>query len=104
MKIQKISEKYNFYTDGVEHTLDFGNVKRAEDKSFTIEISDVEDATKIEVIKTCGCTTVNKISADKEKAIWKVTYIECVGKFNKTTVIKYNKQTVTKISFSGTCQ
>lgn len=104
MKINKISDKYNFYTDGVTHTLDFGNVKRAEEKSFTIEITDVEDATKVEVIKTCGCTTVNKISATKEKAIWKVTYTECSGKFNKTTVIKYNKQTVSKITFSGVCQ
>lgn len=104
MKIQKISDKYNFYTDGVEHTLDFGTVKRAEDKTFTIEITDVEDANKIEVIKTCGCTKVEQISATKEKATWKVTYTECGGKFNKTTVIKYNKQQISKISFSGICQ
>lgn len=104
MEIRKISEKYNFYQDGAQYVIDFGNVKRAEDKSATIEITGVEEAGLLELGKTCGCTTIGKTLVNKTTAQFKLAYTDCSKEFNKVVVINYDKKKLTTINLKGKCQ
>jgi hypothetical protein len=104
MEIKKITDKYEFSQDGDSYIVNFGEVKRAEDKSVIIEISQVSEAGLLELGKTCGCTTIGKTLIDKNTAQFKLAYTECSKDFNKVVVINYNKKKLTTILLRGKCQ
>lgn len=103
MNITKISEKYTFSQDGASYIIDFGDVKRAEDKSAVIEISGVEEAGLLELKVTCGCTTQDKTLINKTTARFKLSYNDCSRDFNKVVKINYNKKQLTTILLRGRC-
>lgn len=103
MEITKISDKYNFYEDGASYVVDFGAVKKAEDKSVIIQITGVAEAGLLELGKTCGCTTIGKTLIDKNTATFKLAYTDCSKSFNKIVTINYNKKKLTTIKLTGQC-
>ena len=103
MKVNKTSEKYQFYKDGASYVLDFGEVKRAEDKSATVEITEVEEAGLLQLQGTCGCVVAEKTLHDKDRASFKITYTDCDLGFNKVILVQYNKQQLTTILLTGKC-
>ena len=104
MQVTKISEKYNFYQEGASYVVDFGDVKRAEKKVVTIQVSGVEEAGNLELAKTCGCTTIGKKLIDKNTATFDLEYSDCAKEFNKVVKINYNKKLTTTIILRGRCQ
>ena len=104
MQVTKISEKYTFSKDMSSYVLDFGDTKRAEDKTIIFEVTDVEEVGLVEFIKVCGCTTITKTLIDKNTAMFKVTYTDCAKEFNKVVKINYNKKLITTIILRGRCQ
>ena len=103
MKVDKISEKYNLYKEGASYVVDFGNVKRFEDKSVELQISGVEEAGLLNLEATCGCTIPQKTVVDKNTVKFKVTYTDCVGTFSKVVKVVYNKKQLTTIILKGLC-
>lgn len=104
MKVQKITEKYNLIQDGVTFTVDMGNVKNAEDKTVELVISGVEDSSKITLKATCGCTTTEQKTLNKESLSVKLTYKDCDLSFAKIVVVKYSGAQLGLIKLTGRCQ
>lgn len=103
MEVNKISEKYQFYKDGASYVLDFGEVKRAEDKSVYILIKDIEEANRLTLSGTCGCTTTEKTIVDKTSTSFKITYSDCDRGFKKAVIVKYDNIQLTTIILKGRC-
>jgi Protein of unknown function (DUF1573) len=104
MVIKKISDKYNLFEDGASYIVDFGDVKKAEEKTATIEITGIEEASLVTLKATCGCTTTDKTVIDKETVRFKLNYNNCDLNFNKVIVVNYNKKKVTTIILKGRCK
>lgn len=103
MEVNKTSEKYQFYKDGASYILDFGEVKRAEDKSAIVEITEVDEASLVNLQSTCGCSTTDKTVVDKNTVRFNINYNDCATEFNKVLVLQYNGQQLTTILIKGRC-
>lgn len=103
MIVEKISDKYNFYEEDGKYVVDFGDVKKAEDKSVTLKFSDVAEAGLLALKVTCGCTTTGKTLIDKNTATFKLTYSDCSKSFTKVVKINYDGKQLTTIILRGAC-
>ena len=103
MKIDKITEKYQLYKDGASYVIDFGETKRAEDKTVEIEITAIEEAGLLKLSETCGCVSVQKTLYDSNRAGFKINYSNCDSPFNQTVVVFYNNKQLTTILLTGRC-
>lgn len=103
MEIKKITDKYQLYKDGASYVVDFGETKRAEDKTVFLEITGVEEAGLLQLHGTCGCTATEKTLNSKESATFKITYSDCDSEFNKVVSVRYNSQQLTTILLRGKC-
>ncbi len=104
MEVKKISDKFKFYQEGASYIVDFGAVKRFEDKSVTLEVTGVEESGLVGLTPTCGCTTSEKTLVDKNTVRFTLKYNECDNTFAKTNVLKYNGKRITTIIIKGQCQ
>lgn len=104
MRIEKTTEKYDLIQEGASYVIDFGETKRAEDKSVYIIVKDVEDAKRLTLSGTCGCTTTERTVVDKTSASFKITYSDCDKEFKKIAIVKYDNIQLTTILLKGRCQ
>lgn len=103
MEIEKTTEKYDLIQEGASYVIDFGEVKRAEDKSVYILIKDVEEADRLTLSGTCGCTTTERTIVDKTSTSFKITYSDCDRDFKKAVIVKYDNIQLTTILLKGRC-
>lgn len=104
MKVTKITNDFNFYQEGASYIVDFGNVRKSDDKSVVLQFSELEEAGLLELVTTCGCTTKDKTLIDKSTATFKLSYNDCSSTFNKVVKIQYNKKQLTTILLRGQCR
>lgn len=104
MEITKITEKYILERDGVNYTIELGNVKSAEDKSIELLITGIEDSSLFSIEKTCGCTATEKTNIDVNTQKVKITYKQCDPTFAKVMEIKYRNVKIGLIKLKGKCQ
>ena len=104
MEIKKVTSKYELAQEGTSYVVNFGNVKKFEDKSVTLQVSGVNDSSLLSVKTTCGCTEVNKDIVDKNTANITLKYNDCASTFAKTNILKYDGKQLTTIILKGACQ
>lgn len=104
MKINKTSEKYNFYPDGVNYVLDFGQIKNGEKPTVELVITDLIDSNLLYVKPTCSCTSISKEIVNQTTQKIKLTYLQCDTKISKITEVRYNNVKVCVIKLIGACQ
>lgn len=104
MEVTKVTSDYRFYQDGASYIVDFGNVRKVDDKSVVLQFSELEEAGLLELATTCGCTTKDKTLIDKNTATFKLSYNDCSSTFNKVVKIQYNNKQVTTILLKGQCR
>lgn len=104
MEIQKITEDFNFYKEGVDYILELGNITREKKREVALLITEIENSEKLSINSTCGCSTVGKIIVDKHTQSVKISYNECDSSFAKTLVMKYNNVRIGVIKIKGKCQ
>lgn len=103
MEIQKLSEKYNFYKEGVNYILDLGKKKREEDTTTELLITGIEDSKLLDIVRTCGCSSVDKEIVDQNTQSVKIKYTQCDPSFAKIMEIKYKNVKIGTIKIKGTC-
>ena len=104
MIVTKISEdSFTLHKQNEEYTLYMGEITPQTPRPFTIQISEVEDSSKVDLEMTCGCTTFGREIVNKTTVNFTISYGNCDVIFKKTVVIvNKNKNTILKIQ--GTCQ
>ena len=105
MEIKKVTDKYSFSkSPDNTYVVNFGEVKKAEDKSVVVEVTGVKEAGLVSLKATCGCTTTDKMIIDPTTVRFKISYNNCDISFNKTVVVLYDKLQTTKILLTGQCR
>lgn len=104
MTVTKVTNDYNFYKEDTSYVVDFGDVRKADDKSVVLKFSDLDEAGLLELGATCGCTTTGKTLIDKSTATFKLSYTACDSNFTKVVKINYNNAQIAKILLRGRCR
>ena len=104
MTITKTSEdNFTLHKQNEDYVLYMGQITPQTKRPFTLQISEVEDSSKVSVDTTCGCTFATIKIVDKNTLEASLAYTTCDNAFAKTIVINNNnKNTLLKIQ--GTCQ
>lgn len=104
MTITKLSEdNFTLHKQDGEYTLYMGEITPQTPRPFTIQISEVEDSSNIDLEMTCGCTTFGKEIINKTTVNFTISYANCEAVFKRTVVIT-NKNKHTLLKIQGTCQ
>lgn len=103
MEISKITEKYNLYKEGEIYIIELGDIKRAEDNSVEVRLTQLEDSSKITIHPKCGCTVPSYSIVSQSEMTIKLAYQDCESSFSKVTEIRYKNNT-TVIKIKGRCQ
>ena len=104
MKINKVSNKYLLFKEDSEYIIDFGNVKAYEDKSVTLEVTNIEEASLVTIHPTCGCTSQDRKLVNKNTLQVVLRYNDCVGEFTKAVGVQYAGKRMETIILKGRCQ
>lgn len=102
MKITKTTTKYEFYKEGNDYILNLGEIKRGEDTTTELLFEEVE-ASKLQVNRTCGCTTTDRTEVNTTTVKISVKYTQCDTSFSKILNCYNNKENF-KIKIKGKCR
>lgn len=99
MKIEKLTDKYEFLQDGEDYILNLGKIVKGEDTSTDLLFSDTN---KLVLNSTCGCTVLNKIDLGDNKVKYKIKYNNCDSSFSKVLNCSNGGKSF-KIRIKGQC-
>jgi len=102
MKIKNTTEKFNFYEENGNYTIDFGTFKKGQ-SSIDLLITGIEDSSLLDVVPTCQCSVSEKKIIDKNTQKVNISYNECSTKVSKVMEIRYKNQKIGIIKITGQC-
>lgn len=100
MQITKITEQYEFVKEGNDYVINFGNVKKTDNKSVTLLFQHTKE---LILTPTCGCTLAEREDLENGDVIYKINYNQCDTSFAKTIVGSRVGGTF-KIKLLGRCE